>query len=262
MAGFFALALHGALALPLLSRSVVIEEESDARGAVLIELQPLPVAAADNAGTMATKETAASEATQGQPAQEASPQTADAGEMLPPSVTRAPEDLQLPMASPIESKEEPDPQKQDVPVEERQATATPPSAQSVAEAAQAPSVAAAQQAEVAVAASQGASDRQRKKALEAWQREILTAIARHRSYPAAARQRGLEGTTVVSFAIDRYGRLMASAMHTSSGNEILDRAALATLERVHEFPTVPSAVPGVRFEFVIPVKFTVKKSAN
>lgn len=255
-----ALAMHSAAVLPFLLPAPVEEEtDADYQGAVLVELEALAVAAADSVSTMATKETAASEASDAQVHAEAVLQKSEDAPVVQQSdYTPADEDLRMAVASPIENKQETEPDRA-MPTEEKVAPTTAPSAQSAAEAAQAPTVQADSKATQALAETQGISDKALKKIVESWQKEIITSIAKHRAYPADARARGIEGTVMVRFSIDRYGRLVTRAMTGTSGHGILDDAAIATLDRVPDFPTAPKILSGEMFEFAMPIKFSVLK---
>ena len=96
-------------------------------------------------------------------------------------------------------------------------------------------------------------------ASEAAQRQylahLLAWLERHREYPATARQREIEGRTVVRFHLDGEGRLGAHGIERSAGYKILDDAALVTLRRADPMPAPPNGYPPERLEFVLPMVF-------
>lgn len=253
-----ALGLHGAMALPAMLPHPVHEEESAVDGAVLIELAPVAVASrSDDTSSMPTPETAASDASVDQQQEEAKPQKSEDAPILPQSDrTDIADDLKMATARPKETKEETEPDRA-VPTEEKPAPPTATAAASVAEAAQDAKVQADTAADRAQAAEQGVSEKALKKAIESWQREIITAIAQHRRYPLAARERRQHGTVIVRFGIDRAGHLVVSEIGSSSGHVHLDQEALDTLKRVKTFPTPPKALVGDTFAFSLPIKFRV-----
>lgn len=57
-------------------------------------------------------------------------------------------------------------------------------------------------------------------------RAVRERIEEQKMYPAAARQRDMQGVVELRYVIDRKGRLLAAEVVTSSGYELLDRAAL------------------------------------
>jgi len=65
---------------------------------------------------------------------------------------------------------------------------------------------------------------------------IRERIERERSYPLAARIRGIEGTVTASITVDGQGELSAERVVRTSGSAILDRAGLALLRRVFPVP--------------------------
>lgn len=57
-------------------------------------------------------------------------------------------------------------------------------------------------------------------------RAVRARIEEQKMYPAAARQRDMQGVVELRYVIDRKGQLLDAEVVTSSGYELLDRAAL------------------------------------
>ena len=55
------------------------------------------------------------------------------------------------------------------------------------------------------------------------------------------------GTTIVSFQLDRAGRIISSSIKETSGSEILDTEALATVMRAQPYPAAPNEVDSAHF---------------
>jgi protein TonB len=72
-------------------------------------------------------------------------------------------------------------------------------------------------------------------------------------YPMEAR--GASGTVLVRFELNREGEVVGSEVKKSSGNSILDRAALAILQRASPFPSFPTAKPEAQDSYLAPVQF-------
>lgn len=79
---------------------------------------------------------------------------------------------------------------------------------------------------------------------------VRTLILNHK--PTGIRLRGTVGLT---FSLSPDGRLIAATVSTSSGSEILDRAALAALQRAAPFPPSPEAASPQQLTFSIPFQF-------
>jgi protein TonB len=90
-----------------------------------------------------------------------------------------------------------------------------------------------------------------------WNSAISAALERAKRYPADARARGEQGTAVVSFAIDRSGRVLSSRLARSSGSPALDQETLATVARA-SLPPAPAEHPGTRFSFSVPIRFNIR----
>jgi periplasmic protein TonB len=78
-------------------------------------------------------------------------------------------------------------------------------------------------------------------------------LQRFKRYPLAAH--GASGVVVVRFEVNRTGEVIGSEVEKSSGNQILDREALAILRRASPFPPFPAAKPGDRDTYIAPVNF-------
>jgi protein TonB len=95
-------------------------------------------------------------------------------------------------------------------------------------------------------------------AMPSWKGQIVAAIERNKRYPAEAEARREQGMPAVSFSIDRQGRLLSSRVVRASGVAALDQEALAILRRAQPFPPPPAEIVGARFDFTVPIRFSVR----
>lgn len=82
-------------------------------------------------------------------------------------------------------------------------------------------------------------------------------IERHKTYPRVAQRAGLQGTVVVEVRIDGEGRILAVRVLRSSGHGVLDRAAVASIERIGRFNAPPAEVPWGDRPIEIPLQYTL-----
>jgi protein TonB len=68
-------------------------------------------------------------------------------------------------------------------------------------------------------------------------------LARYKQFPAEARSRGEQGTSVVSFSIDGSGRVTRVSLVRSTGIASLDRESEAMVRRASPFPPPPGGRP-------------------
>lgn len=115
-------------------------------------------------------------------------------------------------------------------------------------------VAAEQQAETAKAQSEGLTAEQKQEILD-WQRDVVLAISKAKRYPPQARRQRIEGEVSVRFTLDSYGSLLSAEIASSSGADVLDRAALAVLEELGKLPTPPNHLSGEAFTLIIPLRY-------
>lgn len=89
--------------------------------------------------------------------------------------------------------------------------------------------------------------------------ELLFAwMQRHKQYPLLAKRRGLEGRGAVRVRIGRDGRVLERSVTRSTGEAMLDQAALDMVGRANPFPAVPSEYAGETFEFVAPIEYRLR----
>lgn len=80
-------------------------------------------------------------------------------------------------------------------------------------------------------------------------------IERHKSYPRVAQRAGLQGTVVLQVMIDHDGNVREVRILQSSGHGVLDRAAVASIERIGRFNAPPREVPWDNRPIEIPMEY-------
>ena len=89
--------------------------------------------------------------------------------------------------------------------------------------------------------------------------ELLFAwMDRHKHYPMLAQRRSLEGSGAVRVRIDRGGRVLERSLEKSTGEAMLDQAALDMVRSASPFPAVPAGYGGASFEFVAPIEYRLR----
>ncbi len=88
----------------------------------------------------------------------------------------------------------------------------------------------------------------------AFQRALLTHIARYRHYPEQARSDRVQGTVQLVFAMRRDGMVTDVWIKGSSGHKNLDAAAVDTIRKAQPLPSIPAELPDV-LNVAIPVGF-------
>ena len=94
-----------------------------------------------------------------------------------------------------------------------------------------------------------------RQALSSYQAKVAAHLRRHRAFPADARRTGARGTAVVRFTVNRSGRVVGASLARSSGNSVLDNAAIAMVRRASPFPAMPSSVGGNSVTVSAPLRF-------
>jgi len=84
---------------------------------------------------------------------------------------------------------------------------------------------------------------------------IRSSLERAKSYPLLARKRGMEGTVLVSFTIDKKGSAQDVNIMKSSGYQILDEEVRKMLRKASPFPELKG-------EIKIPITFKLGDSIS
>src|ERR1700709_942084 len=89
-----------------------------------------------------------------------------------------------------------------------------------------------------------------------WTKELIAHLDKHKRYPAERQQKTAE--IIVSFVLDRTGRVLSSSITKGSGDSAFDEAALAMIKRSDPVPQPPPLVADEGLNFTLPVIFRVK----
>jgi periplasmic protein TonB len=82
---------------------------------------------------------------------------------------------------------------------------------------------------------------------------LVTELGRYFVYPTVARRRGWQGEVAVALRIEPDGRVRALRVARSSGYAVLDRDALATLNRIGVLPRAAAWLKGHAYDTEVPV---------
>jgi periplasmic protein TonB len=88
-----------------------------------------------------------------------------------------------------------------------------------------------------------AADASQSTAVLDFRQTLVRHIAKYQRYPKAAERGQLQGTVDTVFSMSRDGRLLEVWVKRSSGDAILDNAAIETIRRAQPLPNIPSALP-------------------
>jgi protein TonB len=89
-----------------------------------------------------------------------------------------------------------------------------------------------------------------------WTKELIAHLDKHKRYPAERQQKTAE--IIVSFVLDRTGRVLSTSIARGSGDTAFDEAALAMVRRSDPVPPPPPLVADEGLNFTLPVIFRVK----
>lgn len=89
-----------------------------------------------------------------------------------------------------------------------------------------------------------------------WESEVHQRLAKVKRYPRAALRFRSTGVSQVKIIVDNQGKLVSASLINSSGTKILDKEALATIERAAPFPMPPETLlANGKVEIIAPISF-------
>jgi periplasmic protein TonB len=86
---------------------------------------------------------------------------------------------------------------------------------------------------------------------------LRSAVEAHKEYPQPARRRGREGTVIVHLLIARDGRLIEVGVARSSGERLLDDAAIKAARAAGAFPPAPPTLRADPISVEIPLVYRI-----
>jgi protein TonB len=87
-----------------------------------------------------------------------------------------------------------------------------------------------------------------------YQGQIYSLVEHHKVNPGSRRT----GRVVVELTIDPSGKLVSREVVQSSGSEVLDRAAVATLDKAAPFPPIPADLGSTPRTFRVPFEYATR----
>lgn len=94
-------------------------------------------------------------------------------------------------------------------------------------------------------------------ALRGYFSDVAALIDANKDYPGEVKKEKQEGVVVVAFSINRQGKILSSSIRKSSGYALLDKAALATLQRASPFPPMPKSIKQDTLKIAVPIDYTL-----
>lgn len=93
-----------------------------------------------------------------------------------------------------------------------------------------------------------------------WQNLLLAYLERRKRYPNQAQMRRQEGSPMVTFVMDRQGKILSAELVVGSGFAALDTEAVALIWRASPLPPPPEEVRGESITMTLPIHFFLARA--
>lgn len=84
---------------------------------------------------------------------------------------------------------------------------------------------------------------------------LVNWLERQKRYPRRAQKRGSAGEVLLTFKINRTGKVLTARIEQSSGYHELDAEVEKMIERANPFPSIPDTFKNDHFELTVPIEF-------
>lgn len=91
-----------------------------------------------------------------------------------------------------------------------------------------------------------------------WQSRVLAHLNRQKTYPRAAQRNRATGAVVMRFTLNAEGSLVSSSVVQSSGEPILDQAAISLVHSASPFPAPPSGISASKLTLRVPIEYQMR----
>jgi periplasmic protein TonB len=91
-----------------------------------------------------------------------------------------------------------------------------------------------------------------------WQADLVRHLQQYKRYPAGAQAKHEQGVALLSFSVDRNGRVLARRIVQSSGSADLDQEVLEMVMRAQPLPAFPPSMTQSALDLTVPIRFSLR----
>jgi protein TonB len=91
-----------------------------------------------------------------------------------------------------------------------------------------------------------------------WETGLVRHLQQYKRYPSEAQSRGEEGTVLLSFSVDRSGRVLSHQIVHGSGFAELDAEVISMIERAQPLPPFPPSMTEAKLDLTVPIRFSLR----
>jgi protein TonB len=91
-----------------------------------------------------------------------------------------------------------------------------------------------------------------------WQADLVRHLQQYKRYPSGAQGKREQGVVLLSFSVDRNGRVLAHRIVQSSGHADLDQEVMEMIVRAQPLPAFPPSMTQSELDLTVPIRFSLR----
>jgi periplasmic protein TonB len=91
-----------------------------------------------------------------------------------------------------------------------------------------------------------------------WETSLIKHLQQFKRYPSGAQSRGEEGVVMLSFSVDRTGRVLSHQIARGSGYPELDAEVMSMIQRAQPLPAFPPTMSDATLDLTVPIRFSLR----
>lgn len=104
----------------------------------------------------------------------------------------------------------------------------------------------------------GPSASERASAAASFSGTLRSWLERHKRYPQEARNQSQQGIVLLSFVMDRSGRVLSHRIQRGSGHDLLDSEVRSLIARAQPLPSIPDMMGKSQMAVTVPIQFKIR----
>jgi periplasmic protein TonB len=90
-----------------------------------------------------------------------------------------------------------------------------------------------------------------------WQADLVRHLQQYKRYPSGSQAKREQGVVLLSFSVDRNGRVLTRRIVQGSGHADLDQEVMEMIMRAQPLPAFPPSMTQAKLDLTVPIRFSL-----